>query len=99
MQEVIPASLLCFSLQKKGQNRVGEISWGGGCTTMWFADTDNDLIIVFMSQLIKYGETTDRAYYSQVHQAIYGPSPRQPWKKTDDGFPWGTEKPEKWEGL
>ena len=57
-----------------GDNRIGEINWGGGASTSFFTSADNQVNIVMMTQKLEYGNELDPAYLDPIHNAIIGPS-------------------------
>jgi CubicO group peptidase (beta-lactamase class C family) len=48
---------------------VGELSWGGAASTAFFIDPAEDLIVVFLTQLLP--STTHPLLRSQLRQLVY----------------------------
>jgi CubicO group peptidase (beta-lactamase class C family) len=60
-----------------GENRIGNIAWGGGQMTNWIASKDGDFVITFMTQRIGDIGTFHQLLVGGVWAAVTGYSPRQ----------------------
>ncbi len=56
-------------VRSKVMSSVGEISWGGAASTAFFIDPAEDLIVVFLTQLLP--STTHPMLRSQLRQLVY----------------------------